>query len=90
MYTLSYYACVLLCLSQQLNYARDSSSISTNTSGSRVYWISFLDHLRRVVIFTQDKDMVECAKAGGVLTWVQRRIWDFVITVSLHIKAASH
>ena len=28
------------------------------------YWVSFLDHLQRVVMFTQDRDMVECAKAG--------------------------
>ena len=38
-----------------------TSSVSSYTSG---YWVSFLDHLQRVVMFTQDRDMVECAKAG--------------------------
>ena len=38
-----------------------ASTISSSNSG---YWISFLDHLQRVVMFTQDRDMVECAKAG--------------------------
>ena len=47
-----------------LTVTASSSSISASTSGSGVYWISFLDHLQRVVMFTQDKDMVECAKAG--------------------------
>ena len=38
-----------------------TASASSSSSG---YWISFLDHLQRVVMFTQDKDMVDCAKAG--------------------------
>ena len=41
-----------------------SSTVATSGTGSGGYWISFLDHLQRVVMFTQDKDMVECAKAG--------------------------
>ena len=36
----------------------------TTSSSNSGYWISFLDHLQRVVMFTQDRDMVECAKAG--------------------------
>lgn len=41
-----------------------SSSASSSTGGTGGYWISFLDHLQRVVMFTQDRDMVECAKVG--------------------------
>ena len=42
-----------------------SLTVSTTASSSNSgYWISFLDHLQRVVMFTQDRDMVECAKAG--------------------------
>ena len=32
--------------------------------GSGGYWVSFLDHLQRVVLFTEDKDVVKYAKAG--------------------------
>ena len=40
-----------------------TASTSSSSSG---YWVSFLDHLQiiRVVMFTQDRDMVDCAKAG--------------------------
>lgn len=44
--------------------ASSSITASTMSSGTGGYWISFLDHLQRVVMFTQDRDMVECAKAG--------------------------
>ena len=38
-----------------------STSISGGSGG---YWVSFLDHLQRVVLFTEDKDVVKYAKAG--------------------------
>ena len=45
--------------------ASSTTSLTASTSsGSSGYWISFLDHLQRVVMFTQDRDMVDCAKAG--------------------------
>ena len=44
--------------------ASSSSTLTAISSGTGGYWISFLDHLQRVVMFTQDRDMVECAKAG--------------------------
>ena len=40
-----------------------STSISGGGGGGG-YWVSFLDHLQRVVLFTEDKDVVKCAKAG--------------------------
>ena len=41
-----------------------SSVMSTSTSGSSRggYWVSFLDHLQRVVLFTEDKDVMRCSK----------------------------
>jgi len=43
-----------------------TASVSSTliSGGMGGYWVSFLDHLQRVVMFTQDRDMVECAKAG--------------------------
>ena len=43
-----------------------SSTMSTSISGSGHggYWVSFLDHLQRVVLFTEDKDVVKCAQKG--------------------------
>ena len=45
--------------------ASSTTTLTSSTSSSSIgYWISFLDHLQRVVMFTQDRDMVECPKAG--------------------------
>ena len=41
--------------------------MSTSISGggsSGGYWVSFLDHLQRVVLFTEDKNVVKCAEDG--------------------------
>ena len=63
------------CISSSMMTASSSSiTASTMSSGTGGYWISFLDHLQRVVMFTQDQDMVECAKAGEETGWL---ILDF-------------
>ena len=44
--------------------ASSSTTFTAVSSGAGGHWISFLDHLQRVVMFTQDRDTIECAKAG--------------------------